>query len=240
MARLQFAVPGSLRSRNSADRTPLNHPRDRTVYPIGKDEHSLTSATEHPALRTRIAVAVATLAAALLLGACGSNGDAGNPDSKLSSQEATEPLEGASPQLTAIREQANQLLEGGTEAFEARLSELRGTPVVVNKWASWCGPCRLEFPFFQSLAKRRGAEIAFLGVDANDAEDAAATFLEQLPLPYPSYLDPDQEIAAVIGAPANFPATAFYDASGELVHTRQGGYASEQDLAADIDTYLGG
>jgi thiol-disulfide isomerase/thioredoxin len=189
--------------------------------------------------RARLLLATA-LAATVALGACGSDDGAGNPDSSLSAQEATEPLKGAPPELAAIRAEANQLLGGGGEAFEARLAELRGTPVVVNKWASWCGPCRLEFPFFQSLAQERGAEIAFLGVDANDSDDAAMTFLEQLPLPYPSYTDPDQEISALIGAPANFPATAFFGADGELVHTRQGGYSSEGDLAEDIEDYLGG
>ncbi len=105
------------------------------------------------------------------------------------------------------------MLDGGTDAFKERLAELEGTPVVVNKWASWCGPCRLEFPFFQSQADERGSEIAFLGIVSNDSEDAAATFLEELPLPYPSYLDPDQDIAREIESIA-FPATAFYDRSG--------------------------
>ena len=72
---------------------------------------------------------------------------------------------------------------------------------------------------------------------SDDSEDAGATFLEELPLPYPSYLDPDQDIAADIDAPQNFPATSFYDSKGELVYTRQGGYADEQALAADIDRY---
>ena len=81
---------------------------------------------------------------ALVLAACGSDDGAGNPDSELSAQQATAPLEGAPPQLVEIREQANELLDGGTEAFEGRLAELQGTPVVVNKWESWCGPstCR--------------------------------------------------------------------------------------------------
>ena len=152
-------------------------------------------------------------------------------------QAAQRALEGSPPQLAALHAQAGKILDSG---FDKQLDKLKGRPVVINKWASWCGPCRLEFPFFQSLASRRGDEIAFLGVDANDSEDAAATFLEELPLPYPSYLDPDQEIADVIEAPANFPATAFYDQDGELVHTRQGGYASEEALAADIREYLGG
>jgi thiol-disulfide isomerase/thioredoxin len=196
----------------------------------------LTSVLDHR--RIQALVAAATLAAAVALGACGSDDGAGNPDSELSPEQAAEPLEGASPELAAIRDQASQLLDGGPEAFEARLAELRGTPVVVNKWASWCGPCRLEFPFFQSLAAKRGGEIAFLGIVSEDSEDAARTFLGQLPLPYPSYLDSDSRIAAVIKAARAFPATAFYDRSSELVYTRQGGYQTEAELAADIRRYL--
>lgn len=182
-------------------------------------------------------IAVLALGAALALAACGSGAGAGNPESKLTPEQAKAPIEGAPPQLAAIRAQAGQLLDGGTDAFDQRLAELRGTPVVVNKWASWCGPCRIEFPYFQSQADQRGGEIAFLGDAGNDSEDALATFLEELPLPYPSYLDPDSEIARRLEAPTNFPATAFYDSSGELVYTRQGTYPDEAALAADIDRY---
>ncbi|MDP9187614.1 MAG: TlpA family protein disulfide reductase, partial [Actinomycetota bacterium] len=150
------------------------------------------------------------------------------------------PVEGAPPALAAVREQANELLDGGDEAFQQRLDQLQGTPVVVNKWASWCGPCRLEFPYFQSQATERGSEVAFLGVGGNDSEAALATFLEQLPLPYPTYVDPDLEIAKELGGLTQaFPATAFYDSSGELVFTYNGSYTSEEDLAADIDRYAG-
>jgi cytochrome c biogenesis protein CcmG/thiol:disulfide interchange protein DsbE len=193
--------------------------------------------TTSEALRRPIPLLIVAALAALTLGACGGDDGAGNPESAVSKEEATRPLEGAPPQLAAVREQANELLDGGTEALQARLAELKGTPVVVNKWASWCGPCRLEFPYFQSQAEKRGAQIAFLGVDSNDSEGAAETFLEELPLPYPSYLDPDQELAREIGAPVAFPATAFYDRSGELAYTHQGVYAEEQDLVADIERY---
>ena len=187
---------------------------------------------------SRLTTALLVLAASIALVACGSSEDVGNPDSELTPEQASAPIEGAPPQLAAVRAQANQLLDGGTDAFDDRLTELEGTPVVVNKWASWCGPCRAEFPYFQSQADERGGEIAFLGVGGNDSEDALATFLEELPLPYPTYLDPDLDIAADLGGPTSaFPATAFYDASGELVFTHNGLYSSEDDLAADIDRY---
>jgi cytochrome c biogenesis protein CcmG/thiol:disulfide interchange protein DsbE len=183
-------------------------------------------------------ISLAVLLAALALAACGSDDGAGNPDSRLTLDQATAPLEGAPPQLEAIREQANEVLDEGPEGFESRLAELEGTPVVVNKWASWCGPCRFEFPFFQRQAEKRGSEIAFLGVGSNDSESALTDFLEQLPLPYPSYYDPDLKIAKELGGPSQaFPTTAFYDRTGELVFTHTGPYTGDADLEEDIRQY---
>jgi cytochrome c biogenesis protein CcmG, thiol:disulfide interchange protein DsbE len=188
--------------------------------------------------RRGAAVGAIALVAALTLGACGGSDDSGNPDSRLSEEQATAPLEEVPAPLAAIRSEANELLGGGTEAFKRRIEELRGFPIVVNKWASWCGPCRLEFPWFQSVAEERGGEIAFLGVDSNDSESAAKQFLSELPLPYPSYSDPGLDIAGELGGPPQaFPATAFYDRSGELVFTRPGVYPSEQELIADVERY---
>jgi cytochrome c biogenesis protein CcmG/thiol:disulfide interchange protein DsbE len=203
------------------------------------DSYSLNVNPTPVRRRSGTALLLAALATALIAG-CGGSG-AGNPDSRLSAAQATAPLDGAPPQLAEIRAQANQLLGGGTDAFDQRLERLRGFPVVVNKWASWCGPCRLEFPWFQSLAEKRGGEIAFLGVDANDSEGSAKTFLSELPLPYPSYTDGDLNIAQDLGGPPQaFPTTSFYDRSGKLVFTHPGVYADEQDLIADVNRHAGG
>ena len=126
-----------------------------------------------------------------------------------------------------------ELIDGG----EFSLSESRGQPVVVNLWASWCGPCREEFPFFQRQAIQRGGEVAFLGLLSDDTPEAGASFLEQLPLPYPSYLDPDRGIADAFQAGREFPSTLFIDASGELAFAKYGPYTDEEMLAADIDRY---
>jgi cytochrome c biogenesis protein CcmG, thiol:disulfide interchange protein DsbE len=190
-------------------------------------------------IRTRAALAVAALVIAVVAAGCASS-NAGNPDSRLTPEQAKAPLSGASPQLTSIRQQANQLLSGGSDSFDQRLSELKGTPVVVNKWASWCGPCRLEFPWFQSLAEKRGNQIAFLGVNSNDSEGQASQFLSELPLPYPSYSDPDLNIAQDLGGPSQaFPTTAFYDRTGKRVFSHPGVYPSEQDLIDDVNRYAG-
>jgi thiol-disulfide isomerase/thioredoxin len=180
------------------------------------------------------------LVAALALAGCGSS-DNGNPESRLTPDQAKAPLAAAPPQLAAIRSQANQLLGGGTDAFGGRLDQLRGIPVVVNKWASWCGPCRFEFPWFQSLAEKRGGQIAFLGVNSNDSDGSAEQFLSELPLPYPSYTDPDLKIAQELGGPPQaFPTTTFYDRTGKLVFTHPGVYQGESDLGADVERYVGG
>jgi cytochrome c biogenesis protein CcmG, thiol:disulfide interchange protein DsbE len=202
------------------------------------DSYSLT-VNVNPRRRPtgRAALALASLLAVLAVAGCGSSNN-GNPDSRLTLEQAKAPISGAPPQLAEIRSQASQLLDGGKDAFDTRLEQLRGTPVVVNKWASWCGPCRFEFPWFQSLAEKRGGQVAFLGVNANDSSGSAKTFLSELPLPYPSYSDPDLDIAQDLGGPPQaFPTTTFYDRSGKQVFTHPGVYTSEADLDADVNRY---
>ncbi|HEX7279265.1 MAG TPA: TlpA disulfide reductase family protein [Solirubrobacterales bacterium] len=182
------------------------------------------------------------LAALLLVtipfGGCGgSEESSGDPP-----PDYAKALAGAPAPLAGLHKQANELLPGGTEAYEERLAELRGYPVVVNVWASWCGPCREEFPVLQKLSARYGKEVAFLGVNSEDSDDLAKTFLSENPVPYPSYTDPDKEILDSIGP--NFgglPDTAFYDRSGELLFLKQGEYPDISELEADVRRYaLGG
>ncbi len=143
----------------------------------------------------------------------------------------------AATALTGLRHQASQILAGGATAFRHRLGSLRGYPVVVNQWASWCGPCRYEFPFLQRLAHRYQARVAFLGVDSNDSRPDAAAFLKQLPVPYPTYFDPDASIARLFHGGLAWPTTAFYDRAGRVTYVHLGAYASEAKLDADIRRY---
>ena len=130
-----------------------------------------------------------------------------------------------------------RFLPGGREEFEAYIEKQRGTPVVVNKWASWCGPCRFEFPFLRSQASKRKGEVVFVGVNAQDNRGDAMKFLEEHPVPFKHFKDPNLEVAASFNGVQAFPTTAFYDSKGELAYLHQGGYASEAQLAEDIDKY---
>jgi thiol-disulfide isomerase/thioredoxin len=171
---------------------------------------------------------------ALAIAGCGSaqGGDYGgqHPDYKTA-------LAGSPAPLAALHRQADQLLPGGKDAYEGRIAALRGYPAVVNVWASWCGPCRFEFPHFQQAAADYGKRVAFLGVDTQDSDDAASTFLEEAPVPYPSYTDPGKDIGNAIGASLGLPDTAFYDRSGKLVYLKQGPYDDAAELRADIERY---
>ena len=149
---------------------------------------------------------------------------------------AQQRLQGAPAPLSGLHKQANALLT--SSEFEDQLAELEGTPVVINKWASWCGPCRAEFPIFQRVATDRGKDIAFLGLNAADKRPAAQGFLTERPLPYPSYDDPDEDIASDLRAAKYFPMTVFVDPKGEIAFVKAGEYKSAADLNADIDRYL--
>jgi thiol-disulfide isomerase/thioredoxin len=177
---------------------------------------------------------ISIAAAGLLVVGCGadSGGDYGgqHPD-------YAKAFAGAPAPLAALYEESSELLPGGTDAFEKRIAALEGFPVVVNVWASWCGPCRFEFPTLQKASAAYGKRVAFLGVDSQDSDDAAATFLEEAPVPYPSYSDGDQGIAETIGTGGGLPDTAFYDRHGELCFLKRGPYTEHSELTADIERF---
>jgi cytochrome c biogenesis protein CcmG, thiol:disulfide interchange protein DsbE len=167
----------------------------------------------------------------LAIAGCGSSeGNGSRPD-------YAKALAGAPPRLAALHKQANELLPGELEGYEKRVASLRGYPVVANVWASWCGPCRLEVPYFQQAGVEYGKRVAFLGIDRQDSDEFALKFLREDPVPYPSYRDPDEAIAESIGAGLGMPDTAFYDKAGELVYLKQGPYTELAQLQADIERY---
>jgi thiol-disulfide isomerase/thioredoxin len=186
-----------------------------------------------------IALGVLAVTAAVVVGILQARDSESAPPSRalrpLSLAEVSRSLPGAPPELAALRRRVNDLQRGGAAALDAHLQALRGYPVVVNLWASWCGPCVSELPIFQREALKFGTQVAFLGVNSGDNPAAARRLSTRIPMPYPSIEDPRQAITGEYDA-AGLPATAFYDGRGKRV-VHQGPYANEAQLSADIERY---
>jgi thiol-disulfide isomerase/thioredoxin len=146
-------------------------------------------------------------------------------------------LSGSPEPLAALHEQASEVLSGGLPALRARLAEFRDRPTVINKWASWCEPCKAEFGAFQRVSLSRGRSVAFLGIDSGDSSRSAALrFLRSYPVSYPSFYDPSGQLGLAITDSTFTPVTVFYNRSGsEFIH--QGPYTSVAKLEADVRRY---
>ncbi|HEX8084060.1 MAG TPA: TlpA disulfide reductase family protein [Solirubrobacteraceae bacterium] len=186
-------------------------------------------------------LALAALAAVLVIGLTQA-GDGNEPerDAGPSLTELQRAVAGAPAPLAALYAEGNRVVASSREDFRRRLRALRGHPVVVNVWGSWCGPCKLEFPFFQRAVQRVGRRVAFLGINVVDSRDGAEAFLRKRPVPYPSLEDGNASISneAAPGA-RGAPITAFYDREGKRQFVHQGQYRSVEDLLADVERYAG-
>ncbi len=114
--------------------------------------------------------------------------------------------------------------------FEGILVGLRGKPVIVNVWASWCSPCRTETPLLERAWRQHNESVVILGVASRDVRPSAAAFLEEFGVTYPTLFDDSGAIRSALGV-RGFPTTYIFNANGELQSTIVGGL-TEQRLAA--------
>jgi cytochrome c biogenesis protein CcmG, thiol:disulfide interchange protein DsbE len=186
-------------------------------------------------------LAAAVLVGVVVIGLTQASGSDDTGDAaKFDLPAAKRTLEAAPAPLNGLYAQANELIPGGEGAFSSRLAELKGHPLVINKWASWCGPCQAEFSIFQNVAKERGKSVGFLGLNVNDTDSHARGFLSKRPLPFPSYVDPDEKLTGSLKAPLKVaPITIFIGRDGKVATFHSGAYTSQAKLNADIDRYLG-
>jgi thiol-disulfide isomerase/thioredoxin len=154
------------------------------------------------------------LSVALLLAAC--SGDVAEGPAGVSE------VSGPMPEL------AGPTLDGG----QLSPADYEGRVVVVNFWATWCGPCRREQPHLSAVEAEQGPDGAvFLGVNFRDDEAAARAYLEEFEVAYPSLEDASGSIAHAFGVPY-LPATIVVDGTGEMRYRAVG--AIEEDTLRDL------
>ena len=155
-----------------------------------------------------------------------------SPRAPSSATLATE-LANSPPALARLHAQANHVI-GDQAALQNRIHSLRGYPIVLNVWGSWCAPCVAEFGLFGTASAYYGRRVAFLGADIGDSAADGQSFMQQHPVSYPSYETSSSQLTAVIPQGLlGTPTTIFINRAGKMwVHTGQ--YQSQGTLDADI------
>ena len=153
------------------------------------------------------ALALALTCAFALAGCSGQGGDGTGGRNYVGAEPSTQII------TAADREAAPDVSGDTLDGEQIALADLRG-PVVVNFWASWCGPCAKEAPELEALSKQYKGEVSFIGVNVKDGKAAAQAFERNFGVTYPSWEDPAATIAASFGGigPAALPSTLVLDA----------------------------
>lgn len=124
---------------------------------------------------------------------------------------------------------------------EVKLSDFYGKPIVLNFWASWCGPCQYEMPHFQTLYDELGEEVQFIMLNLADGYqetvEKASEFIESNQYTFPVYYDTNLD-AAFKYAVYSIPVTYFINSDGEIVETHRGIFEKEEDLREEIDNLM--
>jgi cytochrome c biogenesis protein CcmG/thiol:disulfide interchange protein DsbE len=149
----------------------------------------------------------------------------------------------ALPQLAPQARQAKDFLlprldpKGGASPGKLRLSDLQGKGVILDFWASWCQPCRVQAPIVDRVAKRNAARgLVALGVVSGDTAEDAAAFLAQHPVGYESVVD-DQGQATRAFQVTGLPTIVAISPKGEIVAVRKA-LVSEKELSALIEAIV--
>jgi thiol-disulfide isomerase/thioredoxin len=107
------------------------------------------------------------------------------------------------------------------------IADFRGTPLVVNMWATNCVPCVKEMPALDQVATELTGRLQIIGVNVFDTPQDAAAFALDLGVTYPQFTDPDGALSTALSV-TGLPATAFFDSDGKLVEVHQGAYTADE------------
>ena len=141
---------------------------------------------------------------------------------------------GVLPPAPAVGHPAPDITLTTTAGETFKLSDLRGTPVVLNFWATWCPPCRAELPELQAASQRLAGQVAIVGVNQAEAPAEVGAFAEKLGLTFAIPLDQDAEVSRLYRV-RSLPTTFFIDRSG-VIRQIQIGPVTEATLAQLVKT----
>ncbi len=157
------------------------------------------------------------------------------PETEAVTQPVTAP-ESQPPATTEPDYAAPDFTMVNWEGNEVNLTDFLGKPIILNFWASWCGPCKMEMPEIQDFYDKYGEDIHFLLVSVDDSVDTAKDFIAQEGYTFPVYFDTTSYGAYTYGA-SSIPLTYFIDADGNMTAYYMGAMSADI-LQQGIDMIL--
>ncbi len=115
----------------------------------------------------------------------------------------------------------------GFDGASTSVADFGGRPLVLNMWATYCGPCVKEMPALDEIATEFADEVNVIGVNVFDSPEKAASFARDLGVGYSQFSDPDGALSTALGV-TGLPATAFFDAGGKLLDVHQGAFTADE------------
>lgn len=120
-----------------------------------------------------------------------------------------------------------------------QIRSLAGQPMVINFWASWCGPCKVELPLLARAHREFGDRVTFVGIDVQDASAEAWKSMTAAGVGYPQLEDPRGRTRATFGWHSGLPLTVFVDERGTMVGTERTAFRTYPEVAAALRRHLG-
>jgi cytochrome c biogenesis protein CcmG, thiol:disulfide interchange protein DsbE len=207
-------------------------------------------------------VALVLSAAAISLSACSSSETAGelvNQPSSNSSSSEVQPVAGdRDPELLALMQEVNldpcpspvlnpdaaipglpdQIFDCLGDTSAVSLAQVRGTPMVVNVWASWCPPCIEELPLLNKVSRELEGKVDFIGINLEDDPTKALQLMQDFGISYPSVIDRSGDTRAPLMIPGP-PVTFFVTAQGVIASRWDGAIPNEKTFNSLLQKHLG-
>jgi peroxiredoxin len=118
-----------------------------------------------------------------------------------------------------------------------RLSDFKGKTVILNFWATWCGPCQYETPFFQAIHNERASKgVVVLGIDIKESSATVKKFTDLKGITFPILLDTEVKVAQQYCIPNVLPVTLFINPEGIIKARKVGAFRSQSEIVSILDS----
>jgi peroxiredoxin len=144
---------------------------------------------------------------------------------------------GCAPPCPNIDSEAPDFTLENVHGESISLSDFKGKIVMVNFWATWCGPCLAEIPHFQAIYdERAGTDLVFLAIDIQESASTVQNFVESNAVTFPVLLDSQADVAKLYCLPAALPQTLFINHEGIIKDRKLGAFQSQEEIEIILDS----